>query len=68
MNGWWTLRLKPAIRAVRMAWISHTAMPLQLPKGSSSGAVVHNHHQEGRSAQVTPSPGAQMLVVGLGVG
>lgn len=68
MNGWWTLRLKPAIHAVRMAWISRAAMPLRLPKGSSSGAVVHNHHQAGRSARVTPSPGAQMLVVGLGVG
>lgn len=58
MSGWWTLKLKPASCAVGMLWMVRAATLLYLLKGSSPGAVVHNHHQVGGSAQVTLALGA----------
>lgn len=47
VSGWWTLKLKPVSCAVGMAWMARAAVLLYLLKGSSSSAVVHNHHQVG---------------------
>lgn len=64
MSGWWTWKLKP--RGDGMG--GNAAVLLDLLKGSSSGAVAHIHHQAGRSARVTPAPGAPSLGARLGTG
>lgn len=68
MSGWWTLKLKPASCAVGMVRMVRAATLLYLLKGSSSGAVVRNHHQVGGSVQVTPALGAPSLEMRLGAG
>lgn len=51
-----------------MAWMARAAALLYLLRGSLSGAVVHNHHQVGGSAQVTQAHGAPGLEARPGAG